>query len=303
VSSILCGWGAAEQACKLNPDLPLWFTPAWMNAIAELHQLTPKVLIASKKDNPLAFLPVYEKRFITLKKACNPVLSYYSPLHFIIPERKLANRELLLEYEITTAAGAFLKAGFKRVLLNLNPSTADIRGFRDAGLSAAPQYTFIKDLNTGFEVHKNEMTTLRKAEKQGYTFDAEYNPESLLELVYGMYERKRHPFRIRREALAVLIHKLHVAGLIAQYNIREGAGIVSSILILKDRGETCYAWLTGSETETMKNGASVLLFRELFRALQTEYRYLDLCGGNSYGPSRLKAALGAELKLFFQLSL
>jgi hypothetical protein len=288
--------------CKLNPELPFWFSPAWMNALAELHQVNPKVLIASKNDNPLAFLPVYEKRFITFKKAFNPVLAYYSPLIFNLPERKLPGRELLLEYDITTAAGAFLKANFKRVLLNLAPDTTDIRGFRDSGLTAVPQYTFIKDLSTGFAVHKNEMTTLRKAEKQGYTFDGEYNTVELLELVYGMYERKSHPFRVRRDALATMIAKLHEQGLVAQYNLKAGSRIVSSILILKNGGETCYAWLTGSEQEAMKNGASVLLFRELFNALQIDYRYLDLCGGNSAGPSRLKAALGADLKLFFQLS-
>jgi hypothetical protein len=303
VSSILCSWGAAEQACKSNPALPFWFNPVWMNAIAELHQVTPKVLIASKKDNPIAFLPIYEKRLIAFKKAFNPVLAYYSPLHFELPDRKIPNRELLQEYEVMSEIGACLRSNYKRVLLNLAPNVSDIRGFRDAGMTASPQYTFIKDLTTGFEVHKNEMTTLRKAEKQGFTFDEEFNPEVHLDLVYGMYSRKGHPFRIKREALAGMIQILGKHDLLLQCNVRDGHKIVSSILILKDKGKICYAWLTGSEQEAMKSGASIFLFRELFGRLRKEYSYLDLCGGNSQGPSRLKAALGAELKLFFQITL
>jgi hypothetical protein len=303
VSSIQCSWGAAEQALKLLPSLPFWFNPVWMNALAELHQITPRVLITHYNDNPVAFLPVYEKKLLTLRKAYNPVLAYYSPVLYITDDRKVPNRTLLLEYELAREMGAALKTSYRKILINLNPETYDIRGFRDAGLKATPQYTFIKDLETGFQVHKNEMTTLRKAEKQGFTFDADRCPERLLELVYGMYSRKSHPFRINRAKLGKLIKTMFDNNLVEQYNVRQGKDIVSSILILQDGGEVCYAWLTGSEPSAMQQGVNIYLFRELFNSLGKRFHHLDLCGANSQGPSRLKAALGAELKLFFQLSL
>jgi hypothetical protein len=273
-----------------------------MQELAELHQLTPVVLTASKNDNPLAFLPIFEKRLFAFRKAFNPVLVYYSPLYFSTPERKLPGRELQLEYELSMGMGAFLRRNYKKVLLNLNTETLDVRGFKEAGLNAVPQYTFIRDLNAAFEIHRNEMTTLKKAEKRGFTFDAEFSPEALLQLIYDMYERKGHPFNINRNKLAGLLPALWQNGILKQYNVRDNGRIVSSVVVLADKGDTCYAWLAGADPEAMKDGASVFMYRELFSALRKDFRYLDLCGANSKGPSRLKAALGAELKVFFQVA-
>jgi hypothetical protein len=156
-------------------------------------------------------------------------------------------------------------------------------------------------LRTDFEVHINEMRTLRKAEKHNFTFKSEFNPERLLEMMYGMYARKQHPFRVNREKLKALISTVYQNDFLKQYNIFDGDRIVSSLFILSDKGDTCYAWLAGTEPEAMKEGAGILIFRELFQELKKDFRYLDLCGANSKGPSRLKAALGAELKPFYQI--
>ena len=298
---ISCNTVTPEQAHKLNPSLPFWFDPVWMNSLAELHKLTPQVLVCYKNDNPAAFLPLYIKSFITLKKTYNPTLSYYSPLVFLLPVRKQANRELLLEYEITKAMGKFLHKSFKRVVLNLDPGVFDIRGFKDAGLKASPHYTFIRDLTARTDFFSSEMKKLRSAEKEGYEFNSEFNPGRLLELVFGMYDRKAHPFPFEQKDLLDLILKLYKAGLVEQYNTFKEKRIVSSIMILVGNDKTCYGWLTASEPAHMQKGASLYLFRELFKVLAERFDAFDMCGANSRGPSRLKAALGAELKLFFQI--
>jgi len=302
VNKLLCNLVTPEQAYKLTQSLPVWFNPDWMNPLAELHKVTPRVLICSKNDNPVAFLPVYIKSFITLKKAYNPVLVYYSPLVFTLPERKQSNRELLLEYEITKAMSGFLFKNYKRVSLNLNPDFYDVRGFKDSGFIVLPQYTFVRNLDDTADFFSGEMKKLRSALKEGYTFNHEFNPQRLLELVFGMYQRKNHPFLLDKENLYRLIIRLFEAGLIEQFNVSRNAEIVSAILIVPGKGNTCYGWLAASEPSEMQKGASLLLYRELFLALSDRYQFFDMCGANSKGPSRLKAALGAELKLFFQIS-
>lgn len=302
MNTILCNTVTPEQAYKLNPSLPFWLSPAWMNSLAALHKITPQVLVCSKNDNPAAFLPSYIKSFITLKKAYNPTLSYYSPLAFALPDRKQPNRELLLEYEITKAMGDFLHRNFQRVMLNLSPELYDIRGFKDAGLKVSPQYTFIRDLTVKTDFFSSEMKKLRSAEKEGFAFNSEFNPKRLLELVFGMYHRKRHPFPFDQDALLELLLKLHKAGLAEQYNVVKDDKIVSSIVILPGKEKICYGWLTASDTQFMQKGASLYLYRELFKVLADRFDAFDMCGANSRGPSRLKAALGAELKLFFQIS-
>jgi hypothetical protein len=301
VNTILCKLVTPEQAISYNPSLPVWYNPVWMNALAKLHKIAPRVLICFKNDNPIAFLPLYEKRFVTLKKAYNPLLVYYSPLFFNLPERKKSNRNLLLEYEAVKCMADFLNATYKRVVLNLNPRQEDIRGFRDAGFKLLPQYTFIQDLTTDAEFFLGEEARLRKARTEGYNFSRKAKPEEHLELVYKMYQRKQHPFLSDRAALLKLIAELLEKGLVEQYNVWKDDLIVSSMLIIAAPGNTAYGWMTASNPQEMKKGASLFMFSELFKALAEQYVKFDMCGANSRGPSRLKAALGADLELFFQV--
>jgi hypothetical protein len=301
VNTILCKAITPEQAAQLNPALPVWFDPLWMQSVSELFGITPKVLVCSKNDNPVAFLPLYEKKFLTLIQAYNPTLVYYCPLLFTYPERKQANREMLLEYDITKALGDYLLRHYKRVLLNLNPGQTDMRGFKDARLKVVPQYTFVRDLQAGQDFFIGEMAKLRRAELEGYTCEPDFQPERLLELVYGMYARKRHPFPDDRKGLLKLMKSLQGKGLIEQYNVLKNGIIVSSILIIVDRDKAAYGWLTASDAEEMKRGASLVLFWQLFKTLAERFETFDLCGANSKGPSRLKAAMGADLQLFFQI--
>jgi hypothetical protein len=227
VNTLLCRFLSPEQALALNPDLPVWFNPLWMNSNATLSKTTPKVLICIKNDNPIAFLPFYEKSFITLKKAFNPTLVYYSPLVLDTPERKNPNRELLLEYEITKEMGETLMRAYKRVLLNLNPGVFDVRGFKDAGLAAIPHYTFYKDLSNPEGFFTDEMTKLRKAQKNDYVFSKGFSPERHVDLLFQMYARKKHPFPVDKEGLLALIRDLYKAGLIEQYTISKQGKTVS----------------------------------------------------------------------------
>lgn len=301
MNKLLCKILSPEQAINLNSDLPVWFNPKWMNPIAELYKITPKVLTCYKNDNPVAFLPYYEKSFLTLRKAFNPNVVYYSPLVYFIPERKNSNRELLLKYEISKLMGVTIKNEYKRILLNISPDVYDIRGFKDAGLVAIPQYTFIKDLTNHDAFFPDEMTKLRKAQKLDYTYSVSFHPEQHLDLLYRMYSRKEHPFSIDRTALLILIKKLHKECLIEQYTITKQDRIVSSMINILDKQNSVYGWQVASEPEDMKNGVSVLMFWNVFQSLSEKFNTYDWCGANIKETSRLKAAMGAELKLFFQI--
>lgn len=301
MNTYTCKFLTPEQAFNLNPFLPVWFDPLWMKPLAFFYGLSPQVLTCYRNDKAVAWLPLYEKRFITLKKAFNPTLVYYSPLVFDLPQLKQVNRELLREYEITHCLGESLNKGFKRVWLNLDPCLQDVRGFKDSGLKATPHYTFIKNLNQSNEFFIGEEAKLRRAEKEDYRFEQCFAPERLLELVYAMYERKRHAFPTDRSGLLQLINELYAHQLVRQYNVFQEDRIVSAILILTGRDKSCYGMLTATDTAEMQKGASLVLFSRLFSVLAEEYERFDLCGANSKGPSRLKAAMGAELKLFFQL--
>jgi len=290
-----------EKAKELNPGLPVWFNPIWMQAVGGLYSITPKVLIVTKNDNPVAWLPLYEKRFLHLSQAYNPTLVYYTPVFFTLPERKNANRNQLLQYEIMLRMGEYLKRHYTKVLLSMTPEVWDIRGFTEAGLNAVPRYTFILNLKVPAEFFLREAAKIRRAEREGYAFSAGKAPERMLELVYAMYERKEHFFPQDREGVLRLMKTGIEEGILEQYNILRDNEIVSSIAIINDREQTAYGWLMATQPEEMKKGASLILYKELFQTLGKRFMAFDLCGANSKGPTRLKAAMGAELKLFFRI--
>ncbi len=273
-----------------------------MNSIAKLYKITPRVLTCYKNNNPVAYLPFYEKSFITIKKAYNPTMVYYCPVVFNFTERKNPNREMLLEYEITKTMGDALWSNYRKVLLNLNPELYDIRGFKDARFIVKPHYTFVKDLKTPEGFFIDEMTKLRKAQKNDYIFSKNYNPERLLDMLYKLYSRKKHSFPIERERLLTLINDLYKADLIEQHTIMKEGKVVSSMFNILNSGNTLVAWLTATEEEDLKNGVSLLMFWNLFQTYSDRYEFYDLCGANVKGPSRVKAGMGADLKLFFQIS-
>lgn len=297
-----CEIDSPEAGNAVYDARSVWLQPAWMNGFAELYDIKPRILYCFKEGNPVAILPFYEKRKLGFNKAYNPVLVYYSPVHLHLPDKKYPNHNLLLQYDIFQNMGDFLQANYKRVALNLNTQVYDIRAWKTAGFAVQPVYTFIQTLAAPVEFFQTEQRALRKSQNLGYSFDCNFVPDKLLELVYGMYERKKIPFNVPRNKHLTLLKTLHKAGLIEQYNVLKSGEIVSSMLIITSGGDTAFAWQTATNEEDMKSGAGLLMFWEVFQALKHRYTYLDLCGGNSGGPSRLKAALGAVLTLFFQIT-
>lgn len=296
-----CRFLAPEQLPLPAQDLPVWFNPEFMAAIAALFNIKPMVCLCCDGDNPVALLPFYEKSKLGLKQAYNPLLVYYSPLNILLPVRKHNNRTQLQTYEIGQAMAETLKKNYWRVLLNLTPDTLDIRCFQAAGFSVQTRYTYWMHLQSEPEFFPPEQRAIRKAEKAGFGFIEEYVPEAFLDMLSSLYERKQHPFPIGRIAHLELLDRLHAHNLIKQYNVRDETRVIGSILVIPDKNGRIYGWQSATQTQAQKSGASIFLYSQLFNLLKSDYRIMDLCGANAQGPSRLKAALGAELKVFFQI--
>jgi hypothetical protein len=275
VNTLICRFLSPEQTKELSPDLPVWFEPFWMNPIASLFKITPKVLVCFKNDNPIAFLPFYEKSLLTVKKAYNPVLVYYCPLVFNIPPKKDANRELLLEYDITVLMGETLKRNYNRILLNLSPNVFDMRGFKDSGLTASPHYTFYINPEHSNNIFPDERTKLRKSLKEDYRFSKYFSPEKHLDLLYKMYSRKNHLFQVNKRDLVSLLIELNNSGLIEQFVIKKKDKIVSSLINIIDRENMAYGWQVASEPEDMQNGVSILMFWSIFKELSGRNMIFD----------------------------
>lgn len=281
--------------------LQIWLNPLWMEAVATVHNIDYTWLVCWEHDNLMALMPIYIKRKLMQNKAYNPVLAYYSPIMYSLPETGFPNRDLLRRHEINIAIARFLKKTFTSVSLNLHPEVLDMRGFTWNGLSAGPLYTFVHQTDREPLLFAEERNKHRVAQRQGYRLEQRFDPELFCDMLYDLYDLKNHDFGIKRDSLITFLNTVSEHGLIRQYNLVSDSGTVSSDIILCDQTDTCYALLRGTTEQARKLGASVMQNLESARAVASEYKVLDFLGANIAGPARFKAAFGYELKLFFRI--
>lgn len=284
-----------------QPDISLWCKRQWMEALAELHQIDVNYLICEEAGNIVAYMPIYSKHRLGMKRAYSPVMAYYNPIHFILPNSSRQNRNLLRKHEISTAIAVFLKKAFLKLSINLSPENYDVRGFTWSGFKAVPLYTFIQDLQAKAQLFPEQQRKLNIALKQDFSFDESFDPEPFIKLLYELYEYKEHDFKLSPKRLLDFLTKQHDIGLIRQYNIRSEKNIASADILLCDETDTTFAILRATTEAARKNGISVLQNVSDARELNTKYKFLDFCGANISGPARFKAAFGYDLKVFFRI--
>ncbi len=289
-----------EPSLQVSP-LPIWLHPLWMEAVARVHGIETAYLVCYEHDNLLAVMPLYIKRKLMLQKAINPVLAYYNPICYLLPETAFPNRDLLRRHEINCAIALYLKKNFHGLALNLHPDNLDMRGFTWNGINANPLYTFVHLTSQEPLLFAEERNKHRVAQKQGYRFEQHFEPELFCEMLYKLYELKKHDFGIKREALIQFLREMHAHQLIRQYNVMNDTETVSSDILVCDGTDTCYALLRATTEQARKLGASIMQNIESAKAISAEYPVLDFLGANIAGPARFKAAFGYDLKLFFRI--
>jgi len=279
----------------------VWFKQSWMQAVASVIDASPKLLLCHDKDNLVAVMPLYSKKKLWFIKAYNPLLAYYCPIVFTLPETSHKNRSLIRETDICAALAMFLKQEFREVFLNLSPQLYDVRGFTWQGLVAQPLYTFVQKTDEKQELMTEERHKLRLAERHGFEFEERFDVDQFCHLLRELHTLKGHDMGMSLSAIRLFLSEMHKEGLVKQLNVMDKGEVVSSDIIVCDGTDTAYALLRGTTIEGRKKGASVMQNVYDAKYLASSYRFLDYLGGNIPGPARFKAACGYNLKLFFRI--
>lgn len=291
----------APQAAASGLRYPVWTEPAFMNAIAGLHELKTYHVQCFKGDSLLAVLPVYERSLLGIRHLICPVLAYYQPLSLFSDPGTGPARQTADSLQIMTGLAAFLTRNFRKISFNLDPESTDVRAFTQAGFTAKPLYTYI---HTGTELPRptrNEQRKLKTASEQGYEYSEIFAPEEFISLLSSLYRKKGHRLGFSYPGLLGFADELHSAGILHQCNLHRGAAIVSSNLVFGSGSGTAYAVLGATQEDELPHGASSLQAVEMLRNLQTRYQRVDFCGGNVPEVARFKSGLGLELRLFFRI--
>ena len=284
------------------PDivLPVWFDPRWMEGMAGHFGFKAQVLACWRGEQLTTLLPIYEKQVLTYRRAVIPMLNYYQPLcHMRTAEKP--NRAMLNQLETTREIALRLKKYYRKVNLSLHPDNYDVRGFSWEGYNALPRYTMYYDPAQAAALFKDEKNALRRAERQGYRFVQQFDPQCFSDLLYAMYQRKKVDFPIAAPALEAYLTEMQAHQLIRQYNVTKDGQIVSANIVICDR-EVAYTWMRASDENELKTGVSVFHSVELYAELSKTFKVIDMCGANTASTARFKTGMGGQLRIFFHIS-
>lgn len=285
---------------EVGRNLSIWAKPEFMQAVQNLHQFEAYQLCCYKGEQLVALLPVYEKRMLSYRLLKNPTGSYYQGLNLWLDSKSLPGRRLLDTLQILQAMAQSMQTRYKKIQFNLSPDTLDVRGFTWEKLHARPLYTFVHDYGTNPQPLPDERKNLGKALQQNYQFAEKFAVEDFMRLFVAMNGRKNRQLGLSMARLESFFCELHQKGLLRQFNLFLEDKVVSSNMLMSDT-DKAYTVFRATETEAMKNGASSLHTLKLIEALSGQIEILDFCGANVAEVARFKAALGLQLKVFYQI--
>lgn len=246
-----------------------------------------------------------EKSMLKIPYIINPQMSYYQPIEFFLPPRKLPNETELKELEVAKELAKYYNQYYLKVDINLPPEISDVRGFLWEGMKASVNYTYrfeLKDFSTDI-MFRSQRKSYRKSLKQNYSFDDTPCIEEFLLLAKETALRQEWKINLDKNFVE-FASSLIAEGVVKQFNIKNSSSaLVASMFCYIDRdNKRVYAWLSGSRVSELSNGVSLYMFTEVINYLKDDYDVLDLCGANNETISRFKASLGAELKVFYKIT-
>ncbi|NMD13189.1 MAG: hypothetical protein GYA77_06520 [Candidatus Cloacimonetes bacterium] len=287
----------------LGSSIPVWIHPDFLQAVASLHGAKCWQLICYKGEQLVAALPVFEKRNLGISRLISPQIAYYQGLWFWWEEGRAPNRILLDELRVIGEVAEYLKKRYRLLHFNLAPHNKDVRGFVWSGLKAKPLYTFVHNLGQPYCLLRDERKKLRLAEEQNYVWEERFAPRQFIDLHKSLYTRKGKQFNIGYPELEQWLCQLQQKKLLSQFNLVKGGEIVSSNIVLSGFAEDiAYTIMRSTREEDLRLGASTLHSKLLVEALSGRYRCLDFCGANTPEVARFKAAMGFQLKVFYQIT-
>lgn len=279
----------------------VWHEPSFMRSVAAMHQIVPYQLQVCKGEELIAILPLYEKRKFGLKALIAPVGTYYQGISIYHPPQTSGPRMLLDSLAITERIAKSITKKYHRVNIRLSPDNSDVRGFTWNSFKAKPLYTFSLNNEGEQYIMPEERRYLRRAEKNGMSFEEGYDPDLFMELQSKLDKRKGHTMGVSYPLLRRYFDSLNGGGLLRQYNSFFEGKAVSSSISLTNGKEIIYTLYWATELKFMNQGAAAFHCQKSFEELPDGIHTMDMCGANIQDVARFKAALGMQLGIFFEI--
>ncbi len=292
---------------KLPPlamKFSLYCQPDFLAAFASAYQAEVFYLATWNGTEYVACMPVFERKKLGFLTIINPQLYYYHFLSFNMQKSMHPNRIQQRKLDILEAISHYMQKNYHKVLFNLNPEIQDIRGFTWTKMKAIPLYTYLVSLKNINSSHffVNERNSIHKAEREGVTIAEFINYNEFIRLMKMTNQRQGRELALSEEQHIKLLQDLFNIQAVRQFNALIDNKIIAVFLVLQDHGlDTVYAWQHYTDPAYFNTGVSPFFFNTLFNLLKDDFSTFDLCGANHPAISRYKAALGANLQVFFRI--
>jgi hypothetical protein len=279
-------------------------SPAWLQTMAQVAGLTLDAWVVRKGDEWVAALAVPRRMFMGRAIAAGLPLAAYSPLL----ARPAAGHPASRASEWLAVAGLLaeqLPRAYERLDLLLPLPASDARPWMWNRWQATPRSTYVLALGAELQLADSVRRHLRKCREAGLEAVEEWNVEAFREPFSATQARQGFAVRMSFPDLARAAERLHEAGEAWMVGVREPGGrwVAAQILLGANRSPTTYMWLAGASDDRLATGASSLLMVGSAEAAQRRgHTAWDLCGADLPGVARFKAELGAELRVYAQVT-
>ncbi len=200
--------------------------------------------------------------------------------------------ELLIEY---------LRAHYDHIRLVHTPSLSDVRPFSWAGWQPRVRYTYqmdLSDLAALWErVERRTRTTIRKAEKLGYTLAPTEDVDLFCHQYELIYNRQGQAAPVATTQIRSFLEQALTGQLARLYAISSPAGATAAIVAFVEGDDTSYAWIAGADPAHNSTGATSLLYWQYFSLC--EQKRFDFAGANLPAVSFFKRGLGGDLVPYY----
>lgn len=287
----------------------LFLSKEYLLSLRDCMGFNAKYLTVDNIDSGLteSVMVIYIKKILGIPYVISPQIVYYQPIEYFLPVSKHHNERELKKLKINQIISEYISSKFLKFNGSFSPQIKDVRGFLWKRIKAIPRYTFTINLDNHSQdlLFRKQRSLYRNSLKRNYTYNFVSNIKDFLYLQKQTIIRQDWNFKFDDKKLISLCNSFEKKGLLKQLNILDNSGnIVAVMLYLTfEKDETAYAWLCATSSKEMTFGATLYMYMTLIEVLKGKFKVLDLCGANTDTIARFKASIGAELEVFYYLSL
>ncbi|MGY8823277.1 MAG: GNAT family N-acetyltransferase [Candidatus Latescibacterota bacterium] len=305
---------SASYQIRPIQDRPLWDSfvdsalggspfskQAWLDCSANALGGHPTYLGIFKNDKLVAGLAAIAHRRRGFTRLETPELTPHTGLLLAPIESKGPAKIEAETHRASELLIDYLRCHYDHVRLSHSPSLHDVRPFSWAGWQPRVRYTYqmnLSNLDALWErIERRTRTTIRKAEKLGYTLEETDDLDLFCSLYELIYTRQKQAPPVATAKIQSFVGSALGEKLARMYAISSPTGETAAIVAFVEDCDTSYAWVAGTDPAHNNTGATSLLYWQYF-SLCEKARF-DFVGANLPAISFFKRGLGGDLVPYY----